>query len=240
MEDLTILLNTREVTDGVKLLIYDIECAIRELPAELVVLSNTPSAYADYVIEVPEGQEVTNEWMRGYYHAKLGKCSNLTMYIDDDFEIVNFEKLNKTIRTALDLFNKVDCLQLIKLSFSGADSTLIIENRILSTSMECGIIVRGCGFTEEQLKWNWHTDDFTIVLNALEVGVGSTLSNHGVVHHIKSKSDELTFNPEWTGFTDAVGTTDIATDKNGQYVYNRGLPNDVRSLLQKRLKDLAD
>lgn len=240
MEELTILLNTREVTDRVKLLIYDIECAIRELPVKLVVLSNTPSAYADYIIKVPEGQEVTNEWMRGYYHAKLGEFTNLTMYIDDDFEIVDFMKFSAAIRTALDLFNKVGYLQLIKLSFAGADSSLLIENRILSTSMECGIIVRGCGFTEEQLKWNWHTDDFTIVLSALEEGVGSTLSNHGVVHHIKSKSGELTFNPKWTGFTDAVGTTDIATDENGQYVYNRGLPNDVRTLLQNRLKELTE
>lgn len=237
---LNILLNTRKVTGEVVKLIMDIDFAISDLPVALVVLSNTPNSYADYVIEVPEGQEVTNEWMRGYYHAHLNRGSDLTMYIDDDFEIVDTEKFRDTIRVALYLFGYNPDIRLVKLSFNGANSDITGTTPVTSTSMECGIIVRGCGFTDEQMKWNWHTDDFTIVLNALKYGTGVTLNNHGVVHHIGSKSDELTFNPEWTGLTDAVGTTDIATDENGQYIYNRGLPNDVRSILQNRLKELTN
>ena len=235
MDALTIILNTRKVTPEVEKLILDINHAISDLPVKLLVQSNTPSPYADRVIEVPEYQEVTNRWMRGY-KANCNDTESLTMYIDDDFEIVDTVKFRTTIRVALFLFGYNPDLQLIKLSFLGANASEMISTSVTSTSMECGIIVRGCGFAERHLDWNWHTDDFTLVLNALRKGDGITLNDHGVVHHIKSKPGELTFDPDWTGFTDAVGTTDLATDENGRYVYNRGLPNDVRSFLQMRLK----
>lgn len=165
--------------------------------------------------------DYTNAELRGRY-GELN-C-DYVWFIDDDFRITDIEHTRFTLRECEDYMTSHPTCQIIRFAFNSEKKSIIkFSFPITSTSLSCGLFIRVKPhpvFKPKQLSWHWKTDDFTMVLNALEKGYGVELHNHAVIHNIKSRPDEVRFTYDQIHEALELNSPyDLARDSDGNYFY---------------------
>lgn len=191
---------------------------------------------------------ITNAQLRGRYREL--DCEYV-FFIDDDFAIDNVKKSIQLLKEVVDYMDTHPTCMITRfrfnrgVPFSGKKITFTYP--ITSTSLSCGIIIRTKYpiFTEEQLDWHWKSDDYTMILNALEKGYGIEVDKHWFRHEIKSSPEDVVF--DWKEIAHTIPNPydrELFTDDKGNIKYTGDSlqiqASYMRSLLIEKLNQLTD